>query len=121
MRRADDLAASRAARREREVAQQRQHLARHVHRGSSNPLSQGQAVATSGRVTAPPEIFDRATRRRQRDRAAASFGEHDFVRAVMLDGIEERVRSERAEAGVPGNADERAETEQIEGEDQAPE
>ncbi|WP_298813758.1 class I SAM-dependent methyltransferase [uncultured Sphingomonas sp.] len=54
-------------------------------------MSQGQAVATSGRVTAPPEIFDRATRRRQRDRAAASFGEHDFVRAVMLDGIEERL------------------------------
>ncbi|MBW6522491.1 methyltransferase domain-containing protein [Sphingomonas sp. RHCKR47] len=42
-------------------------------------------------MTSPPEIFDRAARRRRRDRAAPAFRDHDFVRAVMLDGIEERL------------------------------
>lgn len=42
-------------------------------------------------VTPPPEIFDRSARRRQRDRAAANFRDHDFIRAMMLDGIEERL------------------------------
>lgn len=42
-------------------------------------------------MTSPPEIFDRAARRRQRDRAAANYPAHDFVRAVMLDGIDERL------------------------------
>ncbi len=40
-----------------------------------------------------PEIFDRAARRRQRDRAAAHYAEHDFIRATMLDGIAERLAS----------------------------
>lgn len=53
--------------------------------------------------------------------SAAAGAARDRELADTLDGIEERVRSERAEEGVPGNADERAETEQIEGEDQAPE
>ena len=39
----------------------------------------------------PPEIFDRAARRRHRDRAAADFGAHDFLRAAMLDGIADRL------------------------------
>ncbi|MBW6525486.1 class I SAM-dependent methyltransferase [Sphingomonas sp. RHCKR7] len=39
----------------------------------------------------PPEIFDRAARRRHRDRAAADFAAHDFLRAAMLDGIADRL------------------------------
>jgi SAM-dependent methyltransferase len=39
----------------------------------------------------PPEIFDRAARRRYRDRAAAGFAGHDFLRAAMLDGIADRL------------------------------
>lgn len=39
----------------------------------------------------PPAIFDRDRRRRHRDRAAAAFGAHDFLRAEMLDGIAERL------------------------------
>lgn len=39
------------------------------------------------------EIFDRSTRRQRRDRAAAGFPAHDFVRATMLDGIAERLES----------------------------
>ena len=40
-----------------------------------------------------PAIFDRAARRRRRDRAAPGYGEHDFLRAAMLDGIGERLAS----------------------------
>jgi SAM-dependent methyltransferase len=54
-------------------------------------LSRGIVATTSERVTLPPEIFDRAARRRRRDRAAPGWSEHDFLRAVMLDGIEERL------------------------------
>ncbi|QIG81017.1 methyltransferase domain-containing protein [Stakelama tenebrarum] len=38
-----------------------------------------------------PEIFDRALRRRRRDRAASGFAEFDFLRAHMLDGIADRL------------------------------
>jgi SAM-dependent methyltransferase len=38
-----------------------------------------------------PDIFDRTTRRLRRDRAAAHFAEHDFLRAAMLDGIQDRL------------------------------
>lgn len=38
-----------------------------------------------------PDIFDRAARRRRRDRAATGFAEHDFLRAAMLDGIADRL------------------------------
>lgn len=38
-----------------------------------------------------PEIFDRAARRLRRDRAAPDYAAHDFLRAVMLDGIAERL------------------------------
>lgn len=38
-----------------------------------------------------PEIFDRFTRQMRRDRAAANYAEHDFLRAAMLDGIEDRL------------------------------
>ncbi|GGB15804.1 SAM-dependent methyltransferase [Sphingomonas metalli] len=38
-----------------------------------------------------PDIFDRAVRRRRRDRALQDFGAHDFLRAAMLDGIAERL------------------------------
>ncbi|MDF0489487.1 methyltransferase domain-containing protein [Sphingomonas sp. H39-1-10] len=40
-----------------------------------------------------PDIFDRAARRRYRDRAAADFAGYDFLRAAMLDGIQERLDS----------------------------
>ena len=40
---------------------------------------------------AVPDIFDRALRRRRRDRAARVFAQHDFLRAAMLDGIAERL------------------------------
>lgn len=36
-------------------------------------------------------LFDRAARRRRRDRAAPDYAEHDFLRAAMLDGIGERL------------------------------
>lgn len=38
------------------------------------------------------EIFDRARRRLRRDRAAAGFGAHDFLRAHMLAAIHERLK-----------------------------
>lgn len=40
-----------------------------------------------------PEIFDRAARRRRRDRAAPDYAAHDFIREAMLDGIAERLAS----------------------------
>ena len=46
-----------------------------------------------------PQIFDRAARRRQRDRAAAHYGEYDFIRAAMLDGIAERLASVKRRFG----------------------
>jgi SAM-dependent methyltransferase len=42
-----------------------------------------------------PEIFDRALRRRRRDRAAGNYAAHDFVRVHMLDGIAERLEAVR--------------------------
>lgn len=36
-------------------------------------------------------MFDRAARRRRRDRAAAGYADHDFLRAAMLDGIADRL------------------------------
>jgi len=44
-----------------------------------------------------PDLFDRALRRRRRDRAAARYAEHDFLRAAMLDGIDDRLASVRRE------------------------
>lgn len=38
-----------------------------------------------------PDIFDRTARRIRRDRAADGFAGHDFLRAAMLDGIQERL------------------------------
>jgi len=38
-----------------------------------------------------PDIFDRVARRQRRDRAAAGFAGHDFLRLAMLDGIQERL------------------------------
>lgn len=60
-------------------------------------LSAKRQRGTSGVVpdmnqpTSAPEIFDRATRRLRRDRAAPGYAEHDFLRATMLDGIAERL------------------------------
>jgi len=38
-----------------------------------------------------PEIFDRAQRRRRRDRARPGYADHDFLRQHMLEGIAERL------------------------------
>lgn len=38
-----------------------------------------------------PEIFDRFARRRQRDRAALGYAAFDFLRAVMVDGLVDRL------------------------------
>ena len=40
-----------------------------------------------------PDIFDRAARRRRRDRAAPTFANFDFLRAAMLEGIADRLAS----------------------------
>jgi SAM-dependent methyltransferase len=39
----------------------------------------------------PPAIFDRAARRQRRDRAQPGYARHDFLRAAMLDGLNERL------------------------------
>ena len=43
------------------------------------------------------EIFDRALRRRRRDRAARNYRAHAFVREHMLDGIAERLEAVKRE------------------------
>ena len=40
-----------------------------------------------------PTLFDRAARRLHRDRAAPTFADFDFLRAVMLEGIADRLAS----------------------------
>ena len=39
----------------------------------------------------PNEIFDRAARRQRRDRAARTYGDHAFLRDVMVEGLLERL------------------------------
>ncbi|PCD02680.1 SAM-dependent methyltransferase [Sphingomonas spermidinifaciens] len=39
----------------------------------------------------PPELFSRSARRARRDRAVPGYAAHDFLRAAMLEGIEERL------------------------------
>jgi SAM-dependent methyltransferase len=46
-----------------------------------------------GEVPDTSDIFDRAARRRRRDRAQPDYARFDFVRAAMLDGIAERLDS----------------------------
>ncbi|WP_010164363.1 class I SAM-dependent methyltransferase [Sphingomonas sp. PAMC 26617] len=53
-------------------------------------MSRARAHGTSGAVSAP-DIFDRTARRTRRDRAAPDFADFDFVRAVMIDGLAERL------------------------------
>jgi SAM-dependent methyltransferase len=45
--------------------------------------------------TPPPEPFSRSARRLRRDRVAAGYAGHDFLRAAMLEGIEERLAAVR--------------------------
>ncbi|KAA0017368.1 hypothetical protein [Antrihabitans cavernicola] len=54
-------------------------------------------------------------------RSATAGAERDDALAKTLDDIEERVTEERKDEGKPGNVDDRAETEQIDSADQAPE
>lgn len=42
-------------------------------------------------MSLPPEIFDRAARRRRHDRAVPSYAQHDFLRAEMIDGLQDRL------------------------------
>ncbi|QKS00825.1 methyltransferase domain-containing protein [Sphingomonas sp. CL5.1] len=45
----------------------------------------------------PPEIFDRAARRFRRDRIAAAYPAHDFLRAAMIEGLLDRLASVKRE------------------------
>lgn len=63
---------------------------------STLDLSPAARPGTSPAMDAPA-IFDRAARRARRDRAAASFAEHAFLRDVMLDGIAERLAAVKRE------------------------
>lgn len=53
-------------------------------------LSRARGAATSARV-AVPDIFDRAARRRRRDRAAPDYARHAFLHDWMLEGIYDRL------------------------------
>jgi SAM-dependent methyltransferase len=53
-------------------------------------LSPSAGTGTSAGVSGP-DLFDRAARRRRRDRAAPGFADHAFLRAAMLDGLAERL------------------------------
>jgi SAM-dependent methyltransferase len=46
-----------------------------------------------------PTIFDRAARRARRDRAAAGYAAHDFLRAAMIDGLLDRLTMVRRDFG----------------------
>lgn len=85
---ADHRPAAGTARRQREIGDeaQRSEPASHV------PLV-ARALARHKRGVSVPDIFDRNARRLRRDRAAAGFAEFDFLRAAMLDGIQERLTS----------------------------
>ena len=81
-------AAARAARRQRQSGDELQGRGERRH----SPLSLARRHGTSRRVSVP-DIFDRAARRRYRDRAAPDFAQYDFLRATMLDGLQERLDS----------------------------
>jgi SAM-dependent methyltransferase len=59
-------------------------------------LSPAVETGTSHGVN-PPDIFDRARRRRRRDRAAPRFAEYAFIRDWMVEGIAERLGAVRRE------------------------
>ncbi len=77
-----------ASRRQREIRDETQGCEQPRH----TPLSRRASGGTSPAVSVP-DLFDRSARRRRRDRATAGFGEHDFLRAAMLDGIQERLHA----------------------------
>lgn len=61
--------------------------------------------------TSPPDIFDRATRARHRDRMLPRFAEHDFLYRAMLDELLDRladVQRDLPEALVIGAPDDSA-------------
>ncbi len=58
--------------------------------GTHMLLSPRAGRCTSGRVS-DSEIFDRALRRRRRDRARSDYAGHDFLRQHMLEGIADRL------------------------------
>ena len=64
-------------------------MARRIAQGG---LSVGPSPGKDVAVTAS-EPFNRAARRIRRDRAAPAYAGHDFLRAAMLDGIDERLAS----------------------------
>ncbi len=80
-----DFAASRAARREREIGKPGERSQQHA------PLSPAAPRCTSALVPDPDssEIFGRALRRKRRDRAAQNY--EGFVREHMLEALHERL------------------------------
>ena len=56
------------------------------------PLSGCEPIGTSIGVD-NIDIFDRAVRRRRRDRAANDYSAHDFLRAYMIEGLLDRLSS----------------------------
>lgn len=53
-------------------------------------MSRAATRGTSGTVSAP-DIFDRTARRIRRDRAFSDFATFDFIHAVMVDGLADRL------------------------------
>ncbi|OYY90664.1 MAG: SAM-dependent methyltransferase [Sphingomonas sp. 28-66-16] len=53
-------------------------------------MSPSRLIGTSLRVE-QTDIFDRAVRRRRRDRAAPGFADHDFVRRFIVEGLADRL------------------------------
>ena len=61
-------------------------------------MSRTRGRRTSGDVD-PNDIFDRVQRRARRDRAAADYAAHDFVRNAMIEGILDRLGAVRRSFG----------------------
>jgi SAM-dependent methyltransferase len=79
------FAASRAARREREIGEADQGS------GEAHRYLVSAPAPLHKRAVNTPEIFDRTLRRKRRDRAAARYPEFAFLREHMLEGIAERL------------------------------
>ena len=88
-------AATGAARRQREGEQPRRHGGEKAERGHRRLVSRRRHAHKSAMAAPsdPIEIFDRTLRRRRRDRAAAHFRNHAFVRDHMVAELLERLAS----------------------------
>ncbi len=87
-------AAAATARRQRQRDRAAQHACQPSPARAAHAFLSRAAGAGTSRAVNAPDIFDRAARRRRRDRAAAGdYPRHAFLRAVMLDGIVERLEA----------------------------